>query len=218
MAYYEHEREERRPSLSRPFCSCLPAPSTELWGVVYRYLEKRGLSSSLAKWNGWYPSKNTTDTEPRIVIPATSADPTNFFWQARYLGEDAPASIKRYTSPYAPRGDAIVVVWPHDTTPPSRSVIVEGPMDALAAAGEGFLGIALLGNTPPEAVLDLVPKFAGLFTRTTPLLVFDEDAPKEAVSIVRRLSERGVVCTLRSPYPYKDVASIPKEERSRFLV
>ena len=36
------------------------------------------------------------------------------------------------------------------------AVIVEGPMDALAAAGEGYYGFALMGNTPPPEVLNHV--------------------------------------------------------------
>ena len=163
MTYYQHERECQAEVPRRAFNQDLPACSSTWMPDMRKYLSERHLSMEVALANGWYPSVDAGDKQIRIVIPAT-ATPPNVFWQARlidgqaHLGVSLP--IKRYQSPHAPRGDAIIAVWP--TTPGAASlapcgavVLVEGPMCALAAAELGFTGIALMGNSPPHAAWDL---------------------------------------------------------------
>ena len=124
---------------------------------MQHYLESRCLSFNLAVENGWYPSTVAGDIWGRIVIPATSKIPGNYYWQARAIQKGIEP---RYQSPCASRGDAIVVVWPGQrVTRRQVGCVVEGPMDALAAAGVGCVGIALMGVMPPEAALALTATF-----------------------------------------------------------
>lgn len=214
--WYPHEREDRPrregTAVSRPFSSSLPPPTPGLWAQAEGYLRSRDLSVELARLNGWYPSDQAgSDGRPRLVIPATSRVPGNRFWQARRIDGDDPP---RYTSPKAPRGDAVVVVWPR-LRPPRGAAIVEGPFDALAAAGEGYLGLAMLGNTPSDEVLDFMTVL--LCGQSTSVLVLDEDAPEAAADIVCRLARKGVTAVLRAPYPGKDLAEVPRTLRGVIL-
>ena len=106
------------------------------------YLYGRRLSYSTAKDNCWYPTDSIKEKNPtpRIVIPCFNSVGRPY-WQGR-------AMIKhelRYRSAQGKRFQSIVVMWPrileiakkehHSEGKPL--VLVEGPMDALAAAAMG---------------------------------------------------------------------------------
>jgi len=93
--------------------------------------------------------------------------------------------------------------------------IVEGPVDALAAATEGLVGLALLNNTPSEEVLT----FASTLTRRkTCLFVSDNDSPLAMTRIMAYFMSHGAASgKLLLPAPHKDLAEMPRKLRGRFL-
>lgn len=141
----------------------------------------------------------------RVVIPCLSTDPRNKFWQARLIYGHGP----RYQSPHASRGDAIVYVRP--LSPLRGSVLVEGPMDALAAAEAGYLGFAWMGMVPSDAMLALA-KLLG-----TPPWIVVPDAGTEAEAAAVRVWHHFSHATLVLPYPFKDLAEAPLEARKELL-
>lgn len=205
---YTHERErEKAPVIHSPM------PKASGGGdqaAVDQYLASRTLSSALAKRNGWYASKDAGDTNLRVVIPATNSRRYNY-WQARAI--DAHVNI-RYQSPRCARTDSIIVVYP-DQALVSSVIVTEGPMDALAAASFGFRAVAVMGNTPPPAVLDfLVKEVPG----SRYLIVADLDASSEAASTAFYISrEHGLRAFVLSTYPVKDLAAASLHERKRIL-
>ncbi len=204
---WESDRRENPPD--RPYNRNLPEGTHVLLARMAEYLEARGLCFRLARRNWWYGSYCAGDRAPRIVIPATSKIPGNVYWQARAM-DDNP---KRYMSPLAPRGDAVVAVWPFNKEI-VRSVVVEGPMDALAAAETGCLGVALMGATPSQDALNLT---ATLVCGTICSVVADMDAQEPAVGFARHLWTEGISASIVLPSPYKDLAEMPLEERKRIL-
>jgi hypothetical protein len=103
------------------------------------------------------------------------------------------------------------MVWPD--TKNGRSVVVEGPMDALAAAEHGFLAVALMGVVPAMEVLDLTSR---LLRGTVCLVVPDQGALKPMAQNVIELMSRGLKCHLIT-HPFKDLADAPPGERHRIL-
>lgn len=208
MYWHEQKNRRYRPVVWMPY----PAEARDLSAshVVRRYLESRGLSSELARANGWYPSRYWGG-EVRIVIPAvnTAGYP---YWQARALHPHPP----RYVSPPIPRGDSVVVVFPQ--RPPSgrrEIIIVEGPMDALAVASQGLVSVALMGARPPLCVYDAL---ARRWQCATYIVIPDSDAPAGGVRSVRELVLRGRHAELRVlPAGVKDFAELPAVERRRVL-
>jgi hypothetical protein len=234
---YAHEQEEQENLLARakpakPFSDFIPDCSYELWGLMDRYLAGRGLSPSLARLNFWFPSAEV-DGVPRVVVPATSTQPGNLYWQARVIslpgsrsygpktalgstivgGGATPVSPRRWESPHGVRrGDALVVVWPVET--PAYAVVVEGPMDALAAGECGALGVALMGATPPdEVLLHLGQLVQGLQV----LAVMDSDEPKAMTRVVASLRGYATAAKLIDPYPFKDLAEAAPARRKGIL-
>lgn len=206
---YAHERGERRQGHTPSKPVVLPPLSTAHWAHMKAYLRKRGLSPPLAAHNGWYPTVDSYST-PRIVIPAQSLVNTWPYYQARAM-DDNP---KRYDSPRAPRGDALAICHPSD--PESDYVVlVEGPMDALAAAECGYLGIALMGNTPNDAVLVHVREVAKPYRSI--IVLSDVDALGEAVEVTYRLWTAGCRATLRTIKGHKDLAEVPYEKRQAII-
>ena len=96
---------------------------------MMEYLRDRDLSYTCARHNGWYATK-LLDGIPRVVIPATNLEGRRY-WQARAMGPTAP--LNRWKSARGSKNGSIVVCWPAHTNPKVKLVIVEGPMDALAA-------------------------------------------------------------------------------------
>jgi DNA primase len=122
----------------------------------------------------------------------------------------------RYASPPVPRDDSLVIVWPDETVHTHRigGVVTEGPMDALAAAGMGFVGVGLMGNCPTEAVLEHLALFARAFQ---PVYVIpDADAPEFGATVLGYLAQQGLNCTVRIA-PKKDLAEMSTKERREFF-
>lgn len=203
--YYEHERKERSTAPSRPVIS--PDLDSSLWPIMQRYLEARKLSFKIAKDNGWYPTIDYAMC-PRVVIPASSLVNSWNYYQARLIVEAHP-SVKRYVSPTAPRGDALAVVFPSGTA--SGCIIVEGPMDALAAAGLGYVGVALMGNTPGAPVLHHIRSLVETFGNC--IVLPDKDAEEQGVALTAKLWTAGVKCTLKRMTGAKDLAELSPERR-----
>lgn len=208
MNAYDHEREGRTVDDTRPFNQSMPPVNEGLWLRMQYYLRQRELSFDLAKTNGWYPSSNAGDRDARIVIPATASE-HNVYWQARSM---EPHPVLRYQSPYAPRGDALIIVWPKD--PPKGVAVSEGPMDGLAAAGEGWIGVGMMGVTPPLAALQLLVKVC---TGKRTILIEDTDMNGALRRSMLFLLARGVKSELRLLYPFKDLAVVPKEKRTPMI-
>ena len=209
---YEFERREaEEPPRIKPLCRALPTAEGSEWGWRWfrDYLHSRSLNADIARGFGWYPSCQAGDTEARIVIPGTSEDPANQYWQARSVRQDAKP---RYQSPHGVRrGDAYVeLCLPMFET----WVIVEGPMDALAAAQAGYGGLALLGATPPPEVLGALVHRIQRDPKPV-LLVADTD--RLVCPLLLAFLGRGIHANLRLPYPYKDLAEAPPLWRRRIL-
>lgn len=213
---YEHEGREsrrvvteavRRLVKERPFRT--PFPSED-WPEFTRYLKRRNLDPALARANGWFPSRCAGDSELRIVIPGTETD-RGVFWQARAVSRGV---AKRYESPHGSSGDSIIVVYPADYST-TRAVVVEGPTDALAAAMEGWVGYALMGNTPSGERLDHL--FRRLVASETVKALSDRDAEGHMGIVVGYLTGRGVRCIMITPEPHKDLAEANREERRSIL-
>ncbi len=210
---YDHERGEWCPggqtpalTLAKPYSSSYPEVDNAGWPLLKRYLEGRELDPSLALFNGWYPSKTAGDEFARVVIPCFSTVPENMYWQARGM----EAVTIRYQSPHGcQRGDAIVRVIPHEGRP-KGTVVVEGPMDALAAAGAGFVGVALMGAVPP---VDAIRTAFDVAVGTRVLVVADEGALGAFTAVWRHFPG----AELRTTYPFKDLAEVPKKERGKYL-
>ncbi len=204
---YAHEgaRVERVKAPSQPVV--LPQEDARLSGEMRQYLNSRALPNHLALYNGWYPAHY--QQAPRIVIPATSLANTWPYFQARAM-DNHPM---RYASPKAPRGDALVVCYPPGTA--THCVIVEGPMDALAAAGTGAVGVALMGNQPGPLVLAHIHSYVRCYSRVS--IIPDVDAYVEAMSVAHRLWALGCGCQILPMTRYKDLAEMPPSERVDFL-
>lgn len=199
---YKHERPSVERSLPKRAHVPMPKQTPELWPKFDEYLLSRGLNPDVARTNRWYPSVHAGDTNPRIVIPATNSN-GSVYWQAR-----AMVSVdRRYQSPPVWRGDSIIVAWPvGDLGLDDPVVVVEGPMDALAAASAGYVGIALMGKAPGEAVLNHV---AGYLHKRPVLVVADSDAVADASRIAAALAARGRRCRIMEIRPNKDLAETP---------
>lgn len=209
---YTHEWEEREARPTAPVKPVvLPERDKNLYPLMIEYLKDRGLSYALARENGWYPTIGC-DNIPRVVIPASSRVNSWPYYQARMI-VNSPASAKRYISPSAPRGDALAIVFPKGSG--LGSIIVEGPMDALAAAGMGYVGVALMGNKPGEAVLDHIEEIVKVYGDC--YVIPDRDAFTEGAEITAKLWTRGVRCTLKSIQGAKDLAELSPERR-RILI
>lgn len=194
----------------KPYCSERPVPYPQGQQLVDEYLGMRGLSAEVAKANYWYPTISANDGEFRLVIPCTSANLTNRYWQARVLNDEhITERIKRYTSPRGvSRGDALAVVWPTRHKDKIRgTALVEGPTDALAAAEVGLLGIAWMGTTPGEEPIMFAHR---MVVEGKPIFVVqDRGATTEAVEIWKHFPGS----FLLDPYPHKDLAAMPPDDR-----
>ena len=195
-----------------------PRGELEYWPHVVWYLKNRGLSPELAHANSWYPGYYHG---MRIIIPARRTD-RGEFWQGRLLDQIYQGTYhieesgwKRWDSPHGPRGDAIVLLEPPDRR--GRGVVVvEGPMDALAAAEFGFLGVATLGVQPNSAVLDHIASVAKKYPWFC--IIPDRDELGRWAHTQAELGKRGIYGSiLLPPSPYKDLAETPRESRKEML-
>lgn len=208
--------EERREESEKPkeYCQTYPKREDFLWTEVREYLKFRGLSFETAVYNGWYPSRQAGDNLHRLVIPATATG-NNKYWQARIMLKEVPSDIRRWQSPPNSRGNALVTVWPVEGNMSTAAVVVEGPLDALAAAEAGFLGISLMGVAPPAEALELL----GKIVVDLPIIVaWDADQPEPWIEVLKQLwrhATRGV--QLVDVYPKKDLAEVALDKRIALL-
>jgi len=210
---WSFSEEDREHQPGKPYCSRLPTCSQRLWPRFDAYLRERELDYDLARENCWFPSR-TVDGYDRLVVPGTSDQAGNLYYQARLIGTADP-HVRRWESPHGiARGNSLCLVWPRTLRPGRHAAIVEGPMDALAAAGEGLLGLGLMGVHPADEVLELTRR---LLRGTIPLLVMDLNAEKEWMVVQARLRELGCPGRLVSPYPGKDLANLGREARRKVL-
>lgn len=211
---YDHEYQERREPVA-PVCPVvLPAEADDLVDLMLDYLQARNLCHAVAEANGWYPAWVGDYVQyPRVVIPASSLTNSWPYYQARLL-QSGPPIAKRYVSPAAPRGDALAVVFPEKCA--LGSIIVEGPMDALAAASMGYVGIGLMGNTPSPRVLDHIESIAKIYGNC--FVIPDRDAFSQGAEITAKLWARGLRCTLKSITGAKDLAELSPERRVALIL
>jgi hypothetical protein len=214
---YQHEQDERPASerklrgsdTSRPV-TLMPKPAWKNLSIrFYTYLKNRDLNATLAIRNGWYPSQNAGDKQPRIVIPATSRD-DRAYWQARAMNSGAE---KRYQSPYTPREDAIVIVYPAKEGK-KQVIAVEGPMDALAAAGEGWIGVSFMGNQPAREALD---HFAERFEGSKILVLPDRDDEASGLALAASIAGYRIPATCILLQDAKDLAEMTRRERGELF-
>ena len=214
MGYYNHEAQEHKVN-THPMCTELPAflPSATANNYCYRYLEERKLDPDLAKENGWFPSDNAGDEFLRIVIPAITHKAGHIYWQARDV---SGAAYIRYQSPKGPRHEALVKVIPHYE--PKGIVVVEGPMDALAAAGAGFIGYALMGMQPNKATLMHLALLIEDNSELDVLVLLDRDSGPHDMKVSLFLASQGYhAVTGQLPGPEKDLAACLPSKRAKFL-
>jgi hypothetical protein len=186
----------------------LNEPEEEAALVVHDYLTGRGLNSDVALENGWYPSVLAGDQHLRIVMPATNTK-GYVYWQARAVSDNVD---KRYQSPSYAASDSIIIVWPSGKFD-RRAVVVEGPMDALAAAEHGHVGIALMGKSPDSTVYDHI---ADLFRCYKFQVIPDADDIQAGSELALQLMSRGLRTSL-TVCPAKDLAAVPRFEREALL-
>jgi hypothetical protein len=210
---YQHEIEERRARASYdPGDRVMPEfAGPEYYEEQDEYLRARDLSPKLARENGWYPSMRAGDSLLRIVMPASPAALNHY--QARLIERPVMEGAKRYQSSHGARGPAVIIVYPGFIERLAIAV-VEGPMDALAAAGAGLVGVSLMGNTPPVAALEHI---ASLFQNFRALVVPDRDSYAEAARTMTRLAGLGMRAELRTIFPWKDLAEVPRGKREAAL-
>lgn len=208
MGIYNHEfREAKWKTYDGPPPK-LPAPSFRMSEVARDYLIDRGLNPRLAGHNGWYPADMDV---PRLVIPCTNSAGTAY-WQARAMDEKTKM---RYDSPSAPRGDSVVVVHPQHLLK-GRAVVVEGPMDALASAAFGYLGIATMGNNPAHEALELiVAKFGA--THTPFIIIPDKDDEAFGAKLVAAFATLGAASVVALLSEGKDICELNPGQRERFF-
>lgn len=212
MIYHHETAEKKLEKQWDGYRPSLPICRPELWADFSGYLEERDLSSELARYNGWYPVRYKN--RPRILIPCSNEAGVPYF-QARAVEEDLEEGELRYASPPVPRDDSIVIVWPESKLRIQGTTVLEGPMDALAAAELDYLGIALMGNQPNNTVIEHVAKFARSFQPV--LIVPDADAIEMGPAVLCALAQRGVQqAMIRAPQK-KDLAAMSLKERKRFL-
>ena len=206
---YRHEQQERKLKLAwdgyRP---SMPRVRPELWPQFDSYLLWRHCEPELAKASGWYPAKYKE--VPRVIIPCSNREGVPYF-QGRDMTETHEL---RYASPPVPRDDSLCIVWPEDSKPRFGGVILEGPLDALAAAGEGFVGVSLMGNMPTDEVLQHLLTFARAFQ---PIYVVpDADALDAGARLFASLAQHGLDVKLKTP-AYKDLAAMSPKQRGDVL-
>lgn len=209
---YWHESEERKPN-KHPMCTTFPTQSP-MQHNMNCYLEKRNLDWKLARENGWYESDDCGDKYVmyrRVVIPAVTHKAGHVYWQARDLFGH---SHIRYQSPKGPRHEALVQVTPESSR--LGVVVVEGPMDALAAAGAGYVSFALMGMIPSQATLYHLILLVHEYKELPILVLLDRGENANAMRISTFLSSQGYLAKF-AELPEKDLAACNPLQRKSFL-
>lgn len=179
--------------------------------LTYRNLDYYAATNQF----GWYPA---TYHGPRIIVPCIRTDEFNF-WQGRlidHLVDTDHAAIggrpwKRWDSPFGPRGDAIAYL-----AKPGLGilVVVEGPMDALAAAMTRVSAIATLGAGANGPALAHVALIAQRYKKV--ILIPDRDETGAWIKIQNSLGMMGIPTEIREPRA-KDLADLSVSAREDLL-
>ena len=207
---YKHEHDEARITRDDRDRPNMPKEDAHLRQEMKSYLCMRKLSYALAVLNLWYPSAQI-DGYDRIVIPCSNSFGLPYY-QARAIDQWA---FVRYNSPPATRLDSVVLVWPDETQSRHQACIVEGPADALAAAGCGFLGIGVMGNMPPSTVIAFITGVVK--DMNGPVLVLpDADHVELGSYIMGSLAVQGVETRIVFPQEH-DLAGMKPLDRWRLL-
>ena len=208
--FYKHENDEVRLDRYERNRPPMPTPSPSAEVEMKRYLLGRKLSYNLAHENSWYASR-AIDGYDRIVIPCSNSLGIPYY-QARAIDK---WTFVRYNSPPASRKDSIALVWPRRTVQKRGTVIVEGPLDALAAAMLGYVGVGLMGNEPPEEVVNYIVQLVKA-TYEPVLIIPDLDHAEMGAFMTGSLSAHGIEVSMRLPGK-KDLAGMSIEERERLV-
>lgn len=217
MPQYTHETAQNYPNYAARAAALeviYPEKRPGLVDAMKRYLKGRNLNHNVAFDEGWYPA---VSRGPRIIIPATRT--AGRFWQGRLMDNLVNAEQaeefgwKRWDSPLGSRGDAVVLLGQDRGR--GTLVIVEGPLDALAAAGSGCVGLATMGVQPSLDALYHVVTIGHRYKRC--IIVPDRDELGGWVKIQNRLGLLGLKTEIRQPWA-KDLADMEPEDRERILV
>jgi len=210
---YPHEKNPAPKGPTEPY-----PKETKLLRVVMReYLRDRNLSYDVAAIaNDWYPTK-LLDGIPRIVVPAQNLD-GHRYWQARAM---VPCSNQdRWRSATGSKGGSIVIVWPPAITSTMRLVVVEGPMDALAAATTGHLGFAAMGKINLKDVVHYIKtgfNFVQVFQSEEPVIIVpDLDYTNFGGLACKELALAGIKAEIRLP-DFEDLAAMSRDQREALL-
>lgn len=206
---YYHEQQERKIS-KYPMNTEWPVEALDADRGM-EYLNIRRLSTLAAIKNGWYVSQNAGDDYERIVIPAITHKAGHVYWQARDITGNA---WLRYQSPKGPRYEAFIAVKP--VYPSLGVVVVEGPMDALAAAGELYTGIALMGMVPSKDTIIRVGLYISGLKKMNTLVVMDKGEVANSTRIATMLASYGIPARV-AELPTKDLAACLPQQRRKFL-
>lgn len=205
--FYSHEHNVRttQSEINKKWPTLWP----NKWEQFEKYLSGRNLNSLLAKVNNWYPSRNAGDAKLRIVIPAITHVPGHVYWQARLIGKYGI----RYQSPKGPRCDALIYVKPWFDKR-NANVIVEGPMDSLAAAEYGFHAFSLMGVQPPDSTIRFL---SSMLEGNETYLILDRDALQHGPRIAARIASQGIKIEIVTLWDAKDLAAMDKSDRTLFF-
>lgn len=123
---------------------------------------------------------------------------------------------QRWDGAHGYRHDAVCYIPAEYERP---TIIVEGPMDALAAAGCGFPAIAILGATPPKLVFDQVARLVDKsYRKGQAIIIPDNDRLGAWVDTQLELGNRGVYARIQQiTNGAKDLAELPEQDRMEFL-
>ncbi len=196
-----------------------PEESRRLLPAMKAYLHGRRLSFTTAKNNCWYATDTITEEDPimRIVIPCVNPVGRPY-WQGRAM---LSSHKLRYRSAKGGRFQSIVVVWPQcgGMFPVSSNqkpiILVEGPMDALVAAGMGHLSISTMGALFSDYALTYITRNVNL---DIPLIVIpDVDCPEFGIHVIKAMASDGRKCVMRVSEEGDDLAAASNKERKHLL-
>lgn len=178
------------------------------------YLKERDLSYVVAsETNQWYPTKHL-DGIPRIVVPAQSIDGAEF-WQARAM--IPTLETKRWRSATGSKEGSIVVCWPKKILGSMKLIIVEGPMDALAAATAEHLGFAAMGKINLKDVIAYIKaEYRFHIDYGQIVIVPDLDYPDFGAEACRELALVQIHSQVRLPES-EDLAAMKNTARKKLL-
>lgn len=216
MMYWHEEQERCQNQAFTNTLWPLMDITVKSQNAMITYLRRRGLNDLLAEENGWYPSRHAGDDDLRIVIPAVSPVQGHAYWQARSVDD----VVFRYKSPFGQRHGAIIRVTAFPDSKGERAtpfcVVVEGPMDALAAAECGYDSFAIMGITPGKDALTYLAK---LIDHRPTLVTLDSEpkATAQSMYLSQWLCTQGIRSKFSTFLQGKDLAAGTKADRQEFL-